>query len=99
MIAEEVADQAYRRNQEPLLILDIEKVGTDFTFHCGKFPRAGTNGVLRLIEVMNEIYQFDMKRENMDFAEETQTGFLFRCCWDTHSLNKKYRKEAYDGIS
>lgn len=94
-IAEDVGYHSKRYNQEPLMIERIDKEGNDHTFFCATGPRSGLNGVLRVIEMMNEHYEFDPKREKIPFAEITDTGFLFRCCWDTHSLNKKYRKDAY----
>ena len=98
-IAEDVGYHAKRYSQEPLNIERIEKEENDYIFFCRRFPKGGLNSVMRIIEMMNEHYEFDPKREKIDFAEITDTGFLFRCCWDTHSLNKKYRKEAYDSIT
>lgn len=95
-IAEDVGYHFKRYNQEPLMIERIEKEDNSYTFFCSSGPRSGLNGVLRIIDMMNEHYEFDPKREKIPFAQITDTGFLFRCGWDTHWLDKKYRKEAYD---
>lgn len=93
-IVEDCGYMAKRHCQEPLVIESMNKSDTDYTFYCRRFPKSGTNGVLRVIEIFNEIYQFDHNREIIPFCEKTDSGFLIRCCWNTHSMNKKYRKEA-----
>lgn len=93
-IAIDVGYNCKRHCQDYMELELVHKVDSDFTFFCRKFPMAGTNGVLRIVEMMNHIYQFDPYRDIIPFAEETSSGFLFRCCWNTHSMNKKYRQDA-----
>ncbi|HQK38576.1 MAG TPA: hypothetical protein PLO52_00500 [Flavobacterium alvei] len=83
-----------RHCQEYLTIELIESSNSDYVFYFRKFPKAGSNGIIRIVEILNDIYQFDPNRETIPFAEESNSGFLIRCNWKTHSLNKVYRKEA-----
>lgn len=83
-----------RHCHEPLVVEFLDRSERDYVFHCRRFPKSGINGLLRMEEIFNEIYQFDPNREIMPFCEQTNLGLLIRCCLDTHSMNKKYRKEA-----